>query len=169
MIKTILKVIDGLPLENTEADVYVTFDDVYLIIEEKKVQGFKTITTNSFKVPLENVISTLLTTHKEVVEKSKSVIGRGVVGGLVFGPAGLLLGGMSGIGSKNKTEYTKVYIISYVGSDGEVKNITFGMSKMMVSVTEKFDKQFAKVHTLVPKSSAVQELLSSKGPKETIL
>jgi len=34
------------------------------------------------------------------VEKGRSVIGRGLVGGLLFGPAGLVLGGMSGIPKK---------------------------------------------------------------------
>jgi hypothetical protein len=169
MTKAIVKLIDGLPLRNQEADIELTFDDKFLLIAETRPQGFKMVTDNMFKIPLENVIDTLLTTEKEVIEKSKSVIGRGVVGGLVFGPAGLLLGGLSGIGKKNKVEKSKVYIVSYVGSDKEVKNIAFGMNKMMVSVTEKFDKVFSKYHKLVPKSPDVQRFFSSDGTRETIL
>ncbi len=169
MTKAIVKLIDGLPLRNQEADIELTFDDKFLLIAETRPQGFKMVTDNLFKIPLENVIDTLLTTEKEVVEKNKSVVGRGVVGGLVFGPAGLLLGGLSGIGKKNKVEKSKIYIVSYVGSDKEVKNITFGMNKMMVGVTEKFDRALSKHHKQVPKSPDVQRLLSSEGTRETIL
>ncbi|WP_127575255.1 hypothetical protein [Paenibacillus barengoltzii] len=169
MAKAIVKLIDGLPLKNQDANIELTFDEQFLLIAETRPQGFKMVTDNLFKIPLENVIDTLLTTEKEVVEKNKSVIGRGVVGGLVFGPAGLFLGGLSGIGKKSKVEKSKIYIVSYVGSDKEVKNITFGMNKMMVGVTEKFDKAFSKHHKLVPKSPDVQRLFSSDGTRETIL
>ncbi|WP_410769578.1 hypothetical protein [Fontibacillus sp. BL9] len=169
MTKAFVKLIDGLPLKNPDADIELTFDNNYLLIAETRPQGFKTITDNLFKIPLENVIDTILTTQKEIMEKDKSVIGRGVVGGLLFGPAGLLLGGLSGIGKKSATEYTKIYIVSYVGSNGEVKNITFGMNKMMVRVTEKFDKLFTKKHSSVPKSAGVQSLLASGGTSEIVL
>lgn len=167
--KAFVKLIDGLPLKNPDADVELTFDENYLLIAETRSQGFKTITDNLFKIPHENVIDTLLATQREVMEKNKSVIGRGVVGGLLFGPAGLLLGGLSGIGKKSSTEHTKIYIVSYVGSNGEVKNITFGMNKMMVRVTEKFDKLFTKKHRSVPKSAEVEVFLPSGGTNETIL
>lgn len=169
MTKAIVKLIDGLPLRNQEADIELTFDDKFLLIAETRPQGFKMVTDNLFKIPLENVIGTMLTTEKEIIEKSKSVIGRGVVGGLVFGPAGLLLGGLSGIGKKSRVEKSRVYIVSYVGSDREIKNITFGMNKMMVSVTEKFDRVFSNHHKLVPKSPDVQRFFSSDGTRETIL
>lgn len=169
MTKAFVKLIDGLSLKNPDADLELNFDNNYLLIAETRPQGFKTVTDNLFKIPLENVMDTFLTTQKEIMEKDKSVIGRGVVGGLLFGPAGLLIGGLSGIGKKSVTEYTKIYIMSYVGSNGEVKNITFGMNKMMVRVTEKFDKLFTKKHRLVPKSAGVQSLLASGGTSETIL
>lgn len=169
MTKAFVKLIDGLPLRNPDADIELTFDDNFLLIAETRPQGFKMVTDNLFKIPLENVIDTLLTTEKEIIEKNKSVIGRGVVGGLVFGPAGLLLGGLSGIGKKNKVEKSKVYIVSYIGSDEVIKNITFGMNKMMVSVTEKFDKVFSVKHKQVPKSAALRTLLSQGDSRETIL
>lgn len=169
MTKAFVKLIDGLPLKNPDADIELTFDSNYLLIAETRPQGFKTVTDNLFKIPLENVIDALLTTQKEVINKDKSVIGRGLVGGLIFGPAGLILGGLSGVGKKSKAEWTKIYIVSYVGSDGDVKNITFGMNKLMVRVTEKFDKKFTKKHRSVPKSARVQNLLAQEGTSETIL
>lgn len=169
MAKAFVNLIDGLQLRNPSADIRLSIDSNYLLIEEIRPQGFKSITDNLFKVPLENIVETILISQKEIVEKSKSAIGRGVVGGLLFGPAGMLLGGLSGVGTKTKAEYTKVYIVSYVGADGEVKNITFGMTKMMISATERFNKIFTKKHKLVPKSPSVQRLLTSDGTKETIL
>lgn len=40
--------------------------------------------------------------YKPVERSDRSVIGRGVAGGLLLGPVGAVVGGMSGIGSKQK-------------------------------------------------------------------
>lgn len=40
----------------------------------------------------------------ETIEKDKSVIGRAIVGGLLLGPVGAIVGGMSGIGTKKETK-----------------------------------------------------------------
>ena len=169
MAKAFVNLIDGLTLRNPSADLRLSYDSNYLLIEEIRPQGFKSVTDNLFKIPLENIIETMVISQKEIVEKNKSAVGRGLVGGLIFGPAGLILGGLSGVGTKTKAEYNKVYIVSYVGSDGEVKNITFGMTKMMVSTTERFNKIFTKKHKSVSKNPEVQRILSSDANKETIL
>lgn len=61
----------------------------------------------------------------EIVEKNKSVIGRAVAGGLIFGGIGAVVGGISGTGTKAKKERHFYFIISYVSSDGEDKFIQF--------------------------------------------
>lgn len=61
----------------------------------------------------------------EVVEKSKSVIGRAVAGGLLFGGIGAVVGGISGTGTKGKKERHFYFIISYTSSTGEDKFIQF--------------------------------------------
>lgn len=40
--------------------------------------------------------------HKQLGTEDKSVIGRAVVGGLLLGPLGAVVGGISGVGSKTK-------------------------------------------------------------------
>ncbi|MFD1179204.1 hypothetical protein ACFQ3W_23325 [Paenibacillus puldeungensis] len=167
MIKAIVSLVDGLPLADENAQLEITFDDYFLMITEHKMQGFKKVVVNMFKIPLENIVDTVITTQREIVDKQKSVIGRGIVGGVIFGGAGLILGGMSGIGSKKKTQISDVYIVSYVSSAGEVKNIIFSMPPMMVSVTKKFDKEFKSRIVTIPKSEAVRRVLSAS--KETVL
>lgn len=49
----------------------------------------------------------------ETEEKDKSVIGRAIVGGLILGPVGAVVGGMSGTGKKEKKHYYLRLTISY--------------------------------------------------------
>lgn len=55
----------------------------------------------------------------EMVEQNKSVIGRAVAGGLLFGGVGAVVGAVSGTGSKEKAERGLYFIISYKSSNGE--------------------------------------------------
>jgi hypothetical protein len=59
------------------------------------------------------VISLKETTQQELSATDKSVIGRGIVGGLILGPIGAIVGGMSGIGTKTKVKDKKYLIINY--------------------------------------------------------
>ena len=61
----------------------------------------------------------------EVTTKNKSVIGRAVAGGLLFGGIGAVVGGISGTGTKEKKERKFYFIISYTSSSGENKFIQF--------------------------------------------
>lgn len=62
--------------------------------------------------------------EKEIIEKSKSVGGRAIVGGVLLGPVGAIVGGMSGIGNKNKSKYMNFIVINYT-SNGEEKALSF--------------------------------------------
>lgn len=63
-------------------------------------------------------------TEKEIIEKSKSVIGRATVGGVLFGPLGAIIGGISGTGSTHNTKTHYYCTIVYTSSLGDEKMIT---------------------------------------------
>lgn len=52
----------------------------------------------------------------EIIEKSKSTIGRAAVGGLLLGPLGAVVGGISGVGNKQKVSERKFLVINYISS-----------------------------------------------------
>lgn len=138
-------VLDGLQVKNPKSLLRVTFDKEFLVIEEMGNKGFKPIVLTTFKVPLNNIQATLATTEKEFVEKSKSVIIRGATGGVLFGPAGLILGGLSGVGNKKKTNINRLYIISYLSSSGDIKNITITLPGSTQREIDLFDKSLKEV------------------------
>lgn len=70
----------------------------------------------------------------EIVEKNKSVIGRAVAGGLLFGGIGAVVGGISGTGTKAKKERHFYFIISYTSSAGEEKFIQFEDTRLYKGV-----------------------------------
>lgn len=101
----------------------ISFDDEFVKIEQMtlSITGAKPVRT--FKIKISEVIAFDIINQKNVEQKSKSVVGRGIAGGIVFGPVGLLLGGLSGTGSKTKVNNKNFLVISY-GAD-EIKTLTF--------------------------------------------
>lgn len=138
-MKAIVSLVDGLPIKSRDAQIELTFDENQFIIVEKGFEGFKSVAKTTFSIPLKNILDTLLVSEKELVEKGKSAIGRGVVGGVLFGPAGLILGGLSGVGNKRGYKRNYLYVVSYISASEEIKNITFSMPALMNGVTKKFD------------------------------
>lgn len=63
--------------------------------------------------------------NTELIQKPKSVIGRAVVGGVIFGGVGAIVGAASGTGTKTGKKTHLYFIISYTSSDGEDKYIQF--------------------------------------------
>lgn len=65
-------------------------------------------------------------TEQEIRTKSKSVVGRAVIGGLLLGSLGATIGGISGIGSKQKISEKQYLVINYTSSvDSEPKVLSF--------------------------------------------
>ncbi len=64
-------------------------------------------------------------TANEIVQKSKSVVGRALTGGILFGGVGAIIGAASGIGKTEKKEYHAYFIISYISAKNENKFMVF--------------------------------------------
>jgi hypothetical protein len=103
---------------------------IHILLHKNGIKLCGTLFTPIKEIHKSQIISLERITSKEL--EDKSVIGRAAVGAVLLGPLGALVGGMSGIGSKQKNKY--YIIINYwdtgtkkpcslsVGSKDEVKN-----------------------------------------------
>lgn len=70
-------------------------------------------------LPLSRVTDVYYGVETEIVNKNKSVIGRAVAGGILFGGVGALVGAASGTQQKQVKKRKVVFVISYVSAAGE--------------------------------------------------
>ena len=89
--------------------VLVSQDSFILAEEIIEFSGKGIMIRDKYNQPLleihnSQLISLNKTTSSELSQMDKSVVGRAVVCGLILGPIGAIVGGMSGIGSKKKVK-----------------------------------------------------------------
>lgn len=85
--------------------------------------------------------------QKKITEKkSKSIIGRALVGGLILGPVGAIVGGMTGIGDKEKSKslsgIDNILSISYTENEIEYILLFECSDKKAKKVIEYFNKNY---------------------------
>ncbi len=119
--------------------------------------------TNGFyfeclKIHNSQIINLKQTSKEELVKTNKSVIGRAVVGGLILGPLGAVIGGMSGIGNKEKFKNKHYFAINYWDIETKAaQTILLSGDKTLIQV---FIKQYEK-------EKAINETENRKPEKET--
>lgn len=64
-------------------------------------------------------------TENQIKETDKSVLGRALVGGILIGPLGAIIGGISGAETKKKQNNKLFVVINYVSKTGETRVISF--------------------------------------------
>lgn len=108
--------VEGLGLaNNTPCDLYLYPDKLYIEALGRK-----------FEIPTSRVRIAEHKSEQELHEKSKSVVGRALIGTLLVPGLGTIVGGMSGIGNKKVAGKTNYYlIINFVDSNGELSGVTF--------------------------------------------
>lgn len=67
----------------------------------------------SVYLPYNKIVGVVHTTEKEISEKGKSVLGRAAIGGVLLGPLGAIVGGISGTGKKEKSNLSFYVVINY--------------------------------------------------------
>ena len=72
---------------------------------------------DKFTIPKDKVISKSITSSNMLTEKQKSVIQRSLVGLVVGGGVGAIVGGLSGVGTKQTTELVNYLVINYKDND----------------------------------------------------
>lgn len=88
-------------------------------------------------ISLKDISNIAIISDKELIEKDKNVIARGIVGNVLFGGAGLILGGLSGLQKKQVVQNIDYLIINYK-SNGEDKVISLYANEGVI------DKNFLK-------------------------
>lgn len=83
-----------------------------------RIQSDKLTINDVQIIPLSRMRGASVYSEKEVISKGKSVIGRAAAGGIVLGPIGATVGGMSGIGDKKEVKKKHYMSIFFVGKDG---------------------------------------------------
>ena len=117
-----LSFIDGIESYSKGIAVELSMDDKEQCLAMKaRVFKDKPI----IKLKYEQIIAANVVTEKEIIESDKSVVGRAVVGGVLLGPLGAIVGGMSGIGNKTKSNTHYFMVINYKSNTGETKILSF--------------------------------------------
>lgn len=127
IISDYFKLTDNLGVYNSGDMVDVALYDDHLII-------MSPVLKQEIKLNYDQITDVFYGLETEVIEKNKSVIGRAVAGGLLFGGVGAVVGGISGTGTKTKKECHFYFIISYNSSTGEDKFIQFEDTRLYKGV-----------------------------------
>lgn len=141
-IKTTLSMVYGLPDVSAGTEMILSLSGDALSMRPRLVKKMQPYTLNVNKI---TNISML--TEKDIIEKSKSVAGRALVGSVFLGPLGAIVGGMSGIGNKSKSSTTTYIVINY-NSNGE-KAISFGIMKYSIG----YFKLYSEIKSRIPQPS----------------
>lgn len=116
------KLVDGLP--NWPQNILIITLELY----DDCLMFWRSDTPRQNQSPVilkvKSILSTEYLTEKEIIEKSKSVVGRASAGALLFGPVGALIGGMSGVGKSQKQKSHTYYIIHFMNSQEKESIIT---------------------------------------------
>lgn len=121
-------------------------------IEIRQIIGGKGVAYLSYN----QVTAAAKVNEQEISESDKSVVGRAVVGGVLLGPLGAVVGGMSGIGKKQKKVYKDYFVINYTSANGDPSVLSFEMVGPPVG--------FAPFLSELKEKAGIAEMPAQKGP-----
>lgn len=113
----------GIPHASQNALANIFINDEKMFVECKDI---------TFELKLERVTAAEGVLRTDLLKQDKSVIARGVVGGLLLGPIGAIVGGMSGVGTKDKKG--AFLVINYRSSaTDQIEVIIFDMKNVLTA------------------------------------
>lgn len=113
--------INGIDLYNKNIPTTLSLDkNKQSLVIESKEPNYPT-----YIISFKQIIATNVLTENEILQEDKSVVSRAIVGGVLLGPLGTIIGGMSGVGNKTNKQIHYYLIINYKNKDGEIKIISF--------------------------------------------
>lgn len=129
-------------------------------IELEKMEGKivirKALTTIVLEeIDYKDIVSIYRYDEREVIEKNKSVLGRAIIGGVLTGGIGAVVGGISGVGTKNKKGKLKFFIdIEYFKNNSKSKIL---LEDYFLIGTDSFINSIQQEVNNAPKNNAVEE------------
>ncbi len=126
--------------ENSSSGIHNA--DVYLLIHKRGVQLNKNMSEPLRNIHFSQIIDIRYVARSAVYESGKSVVKRAAVGALILGPLGALVGGMSGIGTKQ--EQYKGYIVINYWDTNEDRPLTIMVAVNDDKIAEKFCARVSK-------------------------
>lgn len=141
ILRTNLIFIDGISSFSKGEMVTMSYNK-----EKKEVSISSTVDNKrpSANLSIDKINIAKFMSETEIKEKSKSVGGRAVVGGILLGPLGALVGGMSGVGDKKKKTITNYIIINYSEDkvlSFEIPPMNLNFSKVLTGINENIIQQ----------------------------
>ncbi len=146
IVSDYFKVLEPIPGMPTGCMVEVALYD-----DRLEVVNFNSKEKNKATLSIGQINDVAFGTEKELVAKPKSPIGRAVVGGVLLGPIGAVVGGMSGMKDGQKPVYTTLLTIGYVGKNGDQKVLMFEDTRKHHG-----RKLAGKLREMLPKSEAAE-------------
>lgn len=95
--------VEGQYEQSQNAEEILPNGKMHLLLHEKGIKVCGSFFMELMQIHFSQIISFSEITEKELADKS--VIGRSIVGGILLGPVGAVIGGISGVGSKKKNKY----------------------------------------------------------------
>ena len=155
--KNLFYYLSGLGTLPDNACFHIELEGEYLLLNyvELKVFG-KDRLIQQYKIKAEDILALDVVNTADL--KRKSVVGRGAAGGLLFGPVGAVLGGMSGtVQNKIKASLSISYLSS---SSGECRAVVFNASPPSWEAINKLAvAKLKKELEKIPRSKAAMQYL----------